>query len=671
MSIYSIGLSGLNAAQNALKTTSNNISNVYTPGYNREITKLANNGVSGGVQVADIERQFNQFVANQLNDSLGNTRSLEAYQKEVSQINNLLADREAGLSPLMQNFFSSIQDLAAGPADPATRQGMLGTADIMTSQFRAFDGYMKDMQDGVNGQIRDEVIQINNLTEQLAGLNREISLARASRGEEPNGLLDQRDYVIQQINERMDVRLNIQDGKTYNISLPNGQQLVTGTSVFKLHAVDSQTDPQRTVVAYQDGRGANASLIPIEESLITGGTLGGLMTFRSETLDKTQNQIGQLAASMVIGFNDQHRLGRDLNGDQGGNFFDIGQPVTYANDRNSGTAEIIGARFDEPNLAQLRATDYEVRVNSAAVPSGASDFTVIRKDTGEALDTSALTYDDNGGAGTDATLSFGGVILTFDDIANLQENDRFEVQPVRRAAGGMETVIRDLDKVAAGLFVNSSGDMNAQVFTATAGKAFEEAIDADELAYTLSLADNGNLAFTDFVPTSNTVQVNGQTRAVSSGIVQDSDTAGTDATLSEGDVITVDGISFRINVLPDSGETTTLTLEEAASGPGDNRNALALQSLQTEELVGGRATLTQAYAGMVSDVGNRTNIVQVNLDASLGITEQLEALQQSESGVNLDEEAANLIRFQQFYAANARVIDTASTLFDTILGLRN
>ncbi|MCF7995737.1 MAG: flagellar hook-associated protein FlgK, partial [Chromatiaceae bacterium] len=266
MSIYSIGLSGLNAAQNALKTTSNNISNVYTPGYNREITKLANNGVSGGVQVADIERQFNQFVANQLNDSLGNTRSLEAYQKEVSQINNLLADREAGLSPLMQNFFSSIQDLAAGPADPATRQGMLGTADIMTSQFRAFDGYMKDMQDGVNGQIRDEVIQINNLTEQLAGLNREISLARASRGEEPNGLLDQRDYVIQQINERMDVRLNIQDGKTYNISLPNGQQLVTGTSVFKLHAVDSQTDPQRTVVAYQDGRGANASLIPIEES---------------------------------------------------------------------------------------------------------------------------------------------------------------------------------------------------------------------------------------------------------------------------------------------------------------------------------------------------------------------------------------------------------------------
>ena len=381
MSIYSIGLSGLNTAQNALNTTSNNISNVYTPGYNREVTIISENTVSRGVQVDEIQRQFNQFVADQLNDSLNNTRSLEAYEKEVGQINNLLADREAGLSPLMQNFFSSIEDLASGPADPASRQGMLGTADIMTSQFRAFDGYLKDMQDGVNSQIEDEVIQINNLTEQLAGLNKEVSLARASSGQEPNGLLNQRDYVIKQINERMDVRLNIQDGKTYNVSLPNGQQLVTGNNAFKLHAIDSPADPQRTVIGYQDSPRANASIIPLNEGLITGGSLGGLMSFRSETLDKTQNQVGQLAASMVIGFNDQHRLGRDLNGDQGGDFFDIGQPVTFSNDRNSGTAEITDASFDEPNLAQLRATDYEVRVTDTSdLENG---FEVIRKDNGQ------------------------------------------------------------------------------------------------------------------------------------------------------------------------------------------------------------------------------------------------------------------------------------------------
>ncbi|NBC50101.1 MAG: flagellar hook-associated protein FlgK [Gammaproteobacteria bacterium] len=667
MSIYSIGISGLNAAQNALRTTSNNISNVYTPGYNREVTILNQNGVTNGVEVSEIQRQFNQFVADQLNESLNRTRSLETYQTQVSQINNLLADREAGLSPLMQNFFSSLEDLAASPADPAARQGVLGTAEIMTSQFRAFDGYLQDMQEGVNGQIRDQVTQINNLTEELAGLNGEIALARASRGEEPNGLLNQRDHIIEQINERMDVRLNIQDGRTYNISLPNGQQLVTGTSATKLHAIDSPSDPQRTIIGYQDGRRANASVIPLNEGLITGGSLGGLLSFRTESLDKTQNQIGQLAASMVTGFNDQHRLGRDLNGDQGEDFFNIQQPVTFADERNIGTAEITNAQFDELNIGQLRATDYEVRVADSSVP----EFEVVRKDNGQTLDASELNFDM-----TDGTLSFGGVVLTFDDVANLSENDRFEVQPVRRAAADLETVISEIDDVAAGLFVTSSGDMKSQMVTATDG-AFADALAADEPGYRLSLAEDGRLTFTDYIPSSNAIEINGETRSIDDGSVVAAgvvlNEAGTAAAeLSIDDVVTVDGVTFKIEGLPDSGDPATrLTLEEADSGAGDNRNALALQNLQNKDLVAGRATLTQAYAGIVSDVGNRTNIVQVNLEASEGITEQIEALQQSESGVNLDEEAANLIRFQQFYAANARVIDTASTVFDTILGLRN
>ena len=676
MSIYSIGISGLNAAQNALRTTSNNISNVYTPGYNREITILQENGAQPtGVRVTEIQRQFNHFVAEQLNDSKSNTRSLEAYQTQVSQINNLLADRDAGLSPLMQNFFSSLEDLAASPSDPASRQGVLGTAGTMTSQFRAFEGYLHDMQEGVNGQIRDEITQINNLTGQLAELNGEIALARASRGQAPNGLLDQRDHVIAQLNERMDVRLNIQDGKTYNLGLPNGQQLVTGTSAFELVAVDSPADPQRTVVAYRDGRGSNASVIPLDEGLITGGTLGGLMTFRSETLDKTQNQVGQLAASMVIGFNDQHRLGQDSNGDQGTDFFRIGQPLAYANDRNSGTAEITQVVFDEPNIDQLRATDYEVRVTDASVSP--PHFSVIRTDTGEALTKAPpgtqpaageYAFADPNGDGTDATLTFGGVVVTFDDSDDLADNDRFEIQPVRRAAGGFETLITDLDEIAAGALVETSGDMEISVMTASDG-----AFAGTPPEYELELSDAGALSFPGTSPTvPANVMVNGEARVVSpTGVVRNSaDTA--DAVLGAGDLVTVDGVSFRIEALPEAAASPAeLTLEEAASGPGDNRNALALQNLQSEDLVAGRATLTQAYAGLVSDVGNRANIVQVNLEASEGITEQIEALQQSESGVNLDEEAANLIRFQQYYAANARVIDTASTLLDTVLGLRN
>lgn len=635
MSIYSIGLSGLNAAQNALNTTSNNISNVYTPGYNRELVILGEGRGDGGVRVNDIQRQFNQYVASQLNAATSSSSALAAYQGQVSQIDNLLADREAGLAPLMQNFFSALEDLAGAPSDPAARQGVLGTADTLTAQFRAFDGYLQDMQSGINGQIRDEVTQINNTTEQLATLNREIALARARTGEAPNGLLNQRDQLVAELSERMDVRLNIQDGKTYNISLPNGQPLVAGTNQFKLEVMPAPNDPQRMIIGYND---SGNTLVALREDAIKGGTLGGLMTFRAETLDKTQNQIGQLAVSLAVGFNEQHRLGQDLNGEQGLDLFAIGQPQAYANDRNNGGAEIFSVRFGD--LGNLRATDYTVRVNDAGSPPA---FEVVRKDNGELV---GADFDPDTNE-----LSFGGVVIGFDG-GGFQNGDRFEVQPVRRAASGMQSQIRDLDKLAAASFVQADGDMAIGRLSAAPGSL--QTIDSD--GFELILAGNGELSFDEGagVP----VLLNGV--AMNNG-----------DPLEVGDTLTVGGVSFTVRALPADGDETSLTLSTAPPGTGNNRNALALQGLQDEALVADRASLSQAYAGLVSDVGNRTNIVQVNLEARQGLTDQLKAVQQSESGVNLDEEAANLLRYQQFYAANARVIDTASTIFDTILGLRS
>ena len=559
MSMFSTGLSGLSAAQNALNTTSNNISNVYTPGYNRELTQLGE-GSAGtrGVQVDNIERQFNRYVADQLNSAKTQSSALQTYSAQVSQIDNLLADRDAGLAPLMQNFFSSLEDMASAPSDPASRQGVLGTAQTLSAQFRSFDGYLQDMQSNINSEIQDEVTQINNTTEQVAGLNREIALARARTGEAPNSLLNQRDKLVSDLNERMDLRLNIQDGKTYNISLPNGQPLVTGTDSFTLEPVKSELDPQRTVVGYRDGGG---NLVELKEDVITGGALGGLMSFRQETLDKTQNQIGQLAVSLSVAFNEQHKQGVDLNGEQGGNFFNVRQPQTYSYQSNSGDDLLTSAEFDVDSIDGLRATDYTVRIVSDN-PTESSDFEVVRKDNGETVALEDDDFDAN-----ESTLSFGGITLTFNDSTNLKADDGFEVQPLRRAGAGMESNIADLDKIAAGQPVNPEASW-------------------------------------------------------------------------------------------------------VSAGPGDNRNALALQNLQSQNVVGGSASVSGAYGAMVSDVGNRTNITQVNLDARQGLTDQLKAVQQSESGVNLDEEAANLIRYQQYYQANAKVIDSATTIMDTILGLR-
>ncbi|WP_404472481.1 flagellar hook-associated protein FlgK [Vreelandella venusta] len=646
MSMFSVGLSGLNAAQSALNTTSNNISNVYTPGYNREITKLGEGFAStGGVQVNDIERQFNQYVATQLNSAKTQSSALSTYYNQVSQIDNLLADREAGLAPLMQNFFSSLEDLASAPSDPAARQGVLGTANTLSAQFRSFDGYLQDMQSNINNQIKDEITQVNNTTEQIAGLNREIALARARTGEAPNSLLNQRDNLVSELNERMDLRLNIQDGKTYNISLPNGQPLVTGTDSFKLEAVESPNDPQRIVVGYRDGGG---NLSALNENVISGGALGGLMSFRSETLDKTQNQIGQMAVSLSVAFNEQHKQGVDLNGEQGENFFTVRSPEAYSNTNNS--AEVASIEFDEANIDQLRATDYTVRFEGTP-----GEPVVTRNDNGQVVD-----FDEDAWA-DENELKFGGVTMTFDGTP--ANGDRFEIQPVRRAGAGMEANISDLDKIAAGSFdiaVGSNSDMDISGLKVSGANAFANS----EPPLKFNLDNGGLLTVENF--NGDTIQVDGETRSVNgAGVVVDENDD--PLVITEDNVITIDGVTFTINDISDS----SLTLSQATSASGDNRNALALQNLQAESIVGGKASLSGAYGAMVSDVGNRTNITQVNLDARQGLTDQLRAVQQSESGVNLDEEAANLIRFQQFYQANARVIDTASNIFDTILGLRS
>ena len=539
MSLFSIGLSGLNAAQNALYATSNNISNVYTPGYNRELVLLGERGVGNGVQVNDIQRQFDQYVAGQLNQSTSNASALQAYETQVSQIDNLLADQEAGLAPLIQNFFSSLEDLAGAPSDPSSRQGVIGSADTLSAQFRSFQQYLDDMQNGINGQISDEITQINNTAEQIANLNREIALAKAKQGEAPNALLNQRDQLVAELSERIDVKLSVQESGTYNLSIGNGQPLVAGTRSFELEAVESKTDPSRLVVGYHDSAG---NLVELKSKNIQGGSLGGLLNLREETLDKTQNELGRLAVSLAQAFNEQHRDGVDLNGDAGGDLFAIGSPRLYSHADNTGTATLSVAFGDAEGLT---TSDYTVTV----VDPATGEFAITRNDNGETVN---ATLDANN------QLSFGGVVVTIDDPAQLAANDRFEVQPTRYAAGGMEMLIRDTAEIAAG----------------------------------------------------------------------------------------------------------------SAAGSGNNENALALQELQNQSLVSGNATFSQAYASLVGDVGNRTNIVKVNLAAQQGLQEQLSAVQQSVSGVDLNEEAANLIRFQQYFQANAKVIEVGSTVLDSILGLR-
>lgn len=634
MSIFSIGVTGLNAAQVALATTGNNITNVYTPGYNREVTLLAENRTGSGVGVSGVQRQFNQFIATQLNQAISSNSALSAYEVQINQIDNLLADRDAGLAPLFQNFFSAMQKLVATPSDPAARQGVLGTADTLTAQFRAFDSYLNDMQSGVNGQLDNQVVQVNNIAEQIAKLNREIGLAKAKTGTEPNSLLNQRDQLVTELSGYVSVKVVQQDGGGYNIGIGNGLSLVAGSASFRLETMPSAADPTRTVIAYRDTNGA---LLELREENFTGGQIGGLMTFRRETLDRAQNQLGQMAVAMAVGFNAQHRLGVDLNGDQGGDFFSVGAPSAFSSSKNSSAASLT-AEYDPTKINELNIVDYDV-VHSAGA------YTVTRRDTGAVVDGN---YDAVAG-----TLSFGGMTVTVNGTP--ADGDRFQIQPVRRAAQQLRTEVADIGKIAAGT-VTLSPASGAAGAANVAWTAKLDPANSDKL----SIGSSGSVTYT--------VSYDGMDYSAT-----DAGGNPVDVQVKEVDgkpVLSLGGVEVSLAADLAGGESFSLSASTLSSGSGDNRNAVQMLELQNIKLVNGSASLSQAYASMVSDVGNRTNIVQVNQDAQEGLVKQLKAVQQGESGVSLDEEGANLLRFQRYYQASAKVIEIGTTVIDTLLSMR-
>ncbi|MFI8415776.1 flagellar hook-associated protein FlgK [Serratia sp. NPDC078593] len=546
-SLINTAMSGLNAAQVALSTVSNNISNYNVAGYNRQTAILAQNGgmgtmsgfIGNGVTVTSVNREYNQFITNQLRGAQSQAGAHNAYYEKVSQIDNLLADKTNTLSTSMQDFFSNLQNLVSNAGDDASRNTVLGKANGLVNQFNNTDKYLRDMESGVNQQLSDSAVQINNYSQQIAKLNDDITRLRGSGGGEPNALLDQRDQLVTELNQIVGVQVTQQDGDAYTVSFANGLTLVQGNNAYQVEAVPSSQDPSRLTLGYNRGNGASE----IPEGQITSGSVSGVLKFRSESLDSARNQLGQIALAIADNFNQQHRDGFDINGEAGGDFFSFSGGRVVDNTRNTGDATLSVSYTD---TGKVKASDYRVEFDG-------SNWQVTRLS-----DNTKVTAT----AGTDAagkpTLEFEGLQVSID--GNAQKNDSFTVKPVSDVAGSLKVAISDAGKIAA---------------------------------------------------------------------------AGSE-----------DG------------------------GRGDNDNAKKLLDLQTQKLVDGKATLTGAYASLVSNVGNQTATAKGNSTAQNNIVKQLTVQQQSISGVNLDEEYGELLRFQQYYMANAQVIQTASSLFDAILSIR-
>lgn len=627
-SIYGIGLTGLAAAQAGLATTGHNIANAATAGYSRQEIVQGTNpalftgaGYFGqGTNVETVRRVYNEFLIGQARDAQTSASELATHSSQIAQLDGVLSDAAAGLSPALNDFFNGVQTLASNPSSIPARQALLSSASALAARFQSVDARMAQLRDGVNAQIGASVNSIDAYARRIADVNHKISLAEAT-GHAPNDLLDQRDQLIDALNKEVRVTGIRQDDGSINLFVGNGQALVVGNTAFALQAVRSPYDPSQTEVAYVAG-GSTQLLGP---GVLTGGALGAALEFRSATLDSARNTLGNLAIVLADTFNAQHQLGQDLNGALGGAFFDVAAPEVFAGSGNTGNAAIGAAIAD---AQALTTSDYRLAYDG-------TNYTLTRLTDGNSQTFAALpqTVD-----GLTLTLASGAAAA----------GDRFLIRPTAAGARDLGVAISDTARIAAAAPIRASAAAanlgSAQI---SAGSVNAPPPPSANLQQPVTLTFTSAAAF----------DVSGTGTGNPTGVAY-----------VAGGAITYNGWTVRISGTPAAGDT--FTIGPNTGGVGDNRNALALGALQMQKLAaGGNATYQGAYSALVAAVGSKARELQVTSEAQDNLAAQAAQARENASGVNLDEEAANLLRYQEAYQASAKLMKVADTMFNTLLAL--
>lgn len=646
-SILGIGSTALSAAQVGLSTTGHNIANAATPGYNRQIVLQAAVGGEGqaygfpgaGTSVVSIDRVYDEFLTNQVLSAQTSRSKIDGYLSQVQQINGVLADPTAGLSPALQDFFKGIQDLSADPNSAATRQSVLSNAQGLASRFQSLDGQLREVGQGINAQVTTSIGDINGLAQKIASLNDSIELLQGGRSNvSANDLLDQRDQAVNDLNKQVKVSV-VKQGETFNVFIGNGQPLVVGTKTYDLTPVTSKTDPSRIEVGYT----TNGTLSELSEtSFASGGKLGGLLEFRATSLDGALNSLGRVAISVGTAFNAQHALGQDQTGALGGKFFNVASPDVSASSANTGTG-VLTASIS--NAKALTTSDYRVQYIPAVGPTLAS-LKVTRLSDGV-----ATSFPPPSGTVDGVDFSLAGTPAS---------TDNFIIRPTANGAAAFSVAITNTSGIAAAAPVRASAT-SGNLGTATISQPVVSST-ASLSASTLTYAAGTNTLSGFPVAAPVTVTVPGAPPVVTNFA------AGAPVTYTSGATISYGGISFTLSGAPSNNDT--FAIGPNTTGLGDSRNAVLLSAVQSSNLLdGGTTNLQGAYSKLINAVGNKTRELQATGAAAEKLYSQSVSAQQAKSGVNLDEEATNLIRYQQAYQAAGKLMQTASQLFDVLLSL--
>lgn len=684
MSLLNIGMSGIAAGQTSLMVTGNNIANVDTAGYSRQQSvqntkgsnQFGNVWLGTGTTLADVRRVYNSYIDAQLQTTTSLNSDTAAYLGQATPLDKLLSDSGTGLNGALTKFFASVQNVNAKPGDDASRQLLVSDAQALSNRFNSIYNQLNSQSADINGNLTNMADQVNKLAATVAQLNQKISEVSSSGGQ-PNDLLDARNETVRQLATFTGVQVVERDGNV-DLYLGGGQPLVMGNTSSKLEMVPSKDDPSRLSIQLNRG----ASTIDIT-SVMTGGEMGGLLRYRSTVLDPAMNELGRVALVVADQMNTIQAQGIDKNGDFGGNLFSSINSAANISQRsiaaigNTGTGNFNVSIEDSGKLA---LNDYRVTFTSA------TDYTVQRLPDGSAVG----AYSTN----TNPPPVIDGFSLKLAG-GTAAAGDTFKITPTRNAAANISTEMTDPKRLAiaaplgAAIASGSSGSLTIpasgqptlttqfDIYDAATTTVIQNGLkystpvklvfgepSADGTSQSYQLLDAGGH------PLSSGSIKPGQNNTLNLSIpLKDSTGA---AIMDPGPPSVQRTVNFDMTVAgsPTSGAAINVSLNQA--GTLDNRNGTALADLQTKKTVdtgtGSKGiSLTDAYGKLVEGVGAKTAQGKLDNAATSAILAGAKGARDSLSGVDLDEETGNLVKYQQYYTASSQIIKAAQEIFNTLI----
>ena len=656
MSLMNVGVSALNANQQALTTVGHNIANVNTPGYSRQTVytnalhgqNMGNGFIGKGVQVATVMRNYSALLNRQSNAANAIHAADTSRLQGLMQMQDVFKGGDGSLGAAVTNMMNAFVDVQAAPSDATGRNVVLTRMSELAARFHAASNMLEEQDYSTAQQLRNNALLVNDKASQVARLNNEISRALAT-GHQPNDLLDARDQVIREINQYVQTTQVAADDGSISLFVGGSQALVLGINSGQLSVEETKEYPgsQRMALYFSQPGGQQLELTA---AMVGGGEIAGLLKFRNEDLAEGRNLLGRLAMTIGHELNLQNQRGLTLNGQQGGALFSLPSTSTgYGNITGYSNIGPGAATTQVMDASQLKPSEYRLVFEGSPVAP-----VLTRMSDGKVFNATSTPPLNMGNLATGFDADGLRFIVPAATLAAAVSGNSMLFKPFSTAASEIEALVHNPDELAAAsaLTANINKNNTGKLQLTQVGANDFTAIPATQDPVRLTFDGAGQVTYQIYDHLSSTWSA-----------------ASAPMDYTPGQPITINGWSITLTGTPAAGDTVDVAnaLDFGEAFRLNAGNAGAFLDMRDKKVFDEGTTLSDGFSAAMAVVGTRTQSVQLAEKLSSTVAKNLEMDRTAVSGVNLDEEAARLLQYQQAYQASSKVIQIAQSLFDSVL----